>query len=59
VVSLPFSNPTKAAFGGPELDILFVTSTKLTLGQKDNAGNGGLFALKVGVRGLPEPHLSS
>jgi L-arabinonolactonase len=59
VVSLPFSNPTKAAFGGPELDILFVTSTKLALGQKDNAGNGGLFALQVGVRGLPEPHLSA
>jgi L-arabinonolactonase len=59
VVSLPFSNPTKPAFGGPNLDVLFVTSTKLALGQKDNAGNGGLFALKVGVRGLPEPQLSS
>jgi L-arabinonolactonase len=56
VVTLPFSNPTKPAFGGAELDILFVTSTQLKLGA-DNALNGGLFALKPGGRGVPEPLL--
>jgi L-arabinonolactonase len=56
VVSLPFSNPTKPAFGGADLDILYVTSTQLSLGPH-NALNGGLFALKAGVRGVPEPLL--
>jgi L-arabinonolactonase len=56
VVDLPFSNPTKPAFGGANLDILFVTSTQLKLGA-DNALNGGLFALKPGTRGVPEPLL--
>ena len=58
VVSLPFSNPTKPAFGGPGLDILFVTSTKLKIGAGDPR-NGGLFALRPGERGLPEPLLSA
>jgi sugar lactone lactonase YvrE len=58
VIKLPFSNPTKCAFGGPELDTLFVTSTKLKLGAQIGGGNGGLYALKPGVRGLPEPLLA-
>jgi L-arabinonolactonase len=58
VVSLPFSNPTKPAFGGPDLDVLFVTSTKLKLGVQQGEGNGGLYALKPGVQGLAEPLLA-
>lgn len=58
VVSLPFTNPTKPAFGGPNLDLLFVTSTKLKLGPSSE-GNGGLYVLKPGVRGVPEPLLKS
>jgi sugar lactone lactonase YvrE len=58
VITLPFSNPTKPAFGGPDLDVLFVTSTKLAIPTRmAGAGNGGLFALNAGVRGLPEPVL--
>jgi sugar lactone lactonase YvrE len=57
VVQLPFSNPTKPAFGGPELDILFVTSTKLKIGA-ESALDGGLFAFCPGERGLPEPLLA-
>jgi sugar lactone lactonase YvrE len=56
VVSLPFSNPTKPAFGGADLDILFVTSTQLKIGAHHPL-NGGLFALKPGPRGVPEPLL--
>jgi L-arabinonolactonase len=58
VVTLPFSNPTKPAFGGPALDVLFVTSTQLKLGSHSADGNGGLYALTPGVRGLPEPVLA-
>jgi L-arabinonolactonase len=59
VISLPFSNPTKPAFGGPDLDVLYVTSTKLPIPTPNaGVGNGGLFAVNAGVRGLPEPTLS-
>jgi L-arabinonolactonase len=54
IVPLPFSNPTKPAFGGPDLDILFVTSTKMKI-RAESPQNGGLFAFRPGERGLPEP----
>jgi L-arabinonolactonase len=57
VVPLPFSNPTKPAFGGPQLDILFITSTKMKLGTESPL-NGGLFALRPGERGVAEPVLA-
>ncbi len=54
VVELPVSNPTKPAFGGAELDTLYVTTTKLPIGP-DSEANGAIYALQVGVKGLPEP----
>ncbi len=54
VVQLPVSNPTKAAFGGAELDTLYVTTTKLKLGANSEE-NGGIYALQPGFKGLPEP----
>jgi L-arabinonolactonase len=56
VITLPFSNPTKPAFGGANLDTMYVTSTRLKLGP-ENALNGGLFELKPGPRGVAEPLL--
>lgn len=56
VVPLPVSNPTKAAFGGEHLDTLYVTTTRLEIGPH-SAVNGGLYAMRPGVRGLPEPAL--
>jgi L-arabinonolactonase len=55
-ISLPFSNPTKPAFGGPELETLYVTSTQLALNREAPgfAANGGLFALTPGERGVPD-----
>jgi len=54
VVEIPVSNPTKPAFGGADMDILYVTTTKLRIGANSEE-NGGVYALKPGVKGLPEP----
>jgi len=57
IVRLPVDRPTCCAFGGPELDILFVTTTSQTLSASELLAQplaGALFALKPGVRGLAE-----
>lgn len=57
VVEMPLRNVTSVMFGGPDLDILFVTSmAKPVRGvPTTQAGAGGLFAIHgLGVRGLPE-----
>ncbi|MGB3877173.1 MAG: SMP-30/gluconolactonase/LRE family protein [Shinella zoogloeoides] len=56
VVDLPCSSPTSCTFGGPNLDILYVTSARfgLTAGHlKANPLEGAVFAVKTGHRGLP------
>ena len=56
VVDLPCSWPTSCAFGGEDLDTLFVTSARFTMSPQHLAENpveGGLFALQPGVRGVP------
>ncbi|MFC4595650.1 SMP-30/gluconolactonase/LRE family protein [Sphingobium tyrosinilyticum] len=59
VVALPFSNPTKPAFGGPDMATLFVTSTKMTIPDTAAFGNnGGLFAMEPGEFGIAETPLS-
>jgi L-arabinonolactonase len=55
VVGLPFSNPTKPAFGGQDLNTLFVTSTKMKFAPDGTTENGGLFALTPGMKGIQEP----
>jgi sugar lactone lactonase YvrE len=59
-VRLPVRRPTKLAFGGRGLDIIFVTS--MQPGPDDPPAEqplaGGLFALAVGVQGLPEPRFA-
>jgi L-arabinonolactonase len=55
-IELPTDMPTACEFGGPELDILYVTTAiyNRTPGQLLNQPKaGGLFALNVGIRGLP------
>ena len=57
MVELPVSRPTSCAFGGDGLATLFVTSAKIMLSEAQLAAEpvaGGLFALDVGVSGLPE-----
>lgn len=57
-IHMPTDLPTCCEFGGPNLDILYVTTAVLKrpaahfIGQKNP---GGLFALDVGVKGLTLP----
>lgn len=56
-VQLPASNVTCPAFGGPDLATLYVTSARFRLDEAQRAAQplaGGLFAIDVGVKGLPE-----
>ena len=56
IVELPFSNPTKPAFGGAGLATLYVTSTKLAMQSfmEPSARNGPVFALQPGECGVPD-----
>lgn len=57
VIALPASNITSCAFGGPGLGTLFITSAYQNLSDEQRARQpaaGALFAIDVGVRGLPE-----
>lgn len=61
VVELPVSQPTSCAFGGSNLDTLYITTAaqKLTpqqLAREPEAGS--LFAVRPGTQGLPEPHFA-
>jgi sugar lactone lactonase YvrE len=56
VVEMPVPQPSCPAFGGPDLDVLYVSSAAIGMTPADFArapDGGGLFALDVGVRGLP------
>lgn len=57
LVDLPVSQPSSCAFGGPDLDILFVTTSRQKLAPEVLAREplaGHVLALRPGVRGLPE-----
>ncbi|TKT69637.1 SMP-30/gluconolactonase/LRE family protein [Aquamicrobium sp. LC103] len=55
LIDMPVTHPTSLAFGGPDLDLLFVTSLSRSANlQANEAEAGGLFAVEgLGVRGLP------
>lgn len=56
VVQLPVAQPTSCAFGGPNLDELFVTSAWKGLTAAERAGQplaGALFRVRPGLRGVP------
>jgi len=61
VVELPVQKPTSCMFGGADLRTLYVTSAiwDLSPGQlRDQPLAGGLFALDVGIGGVPEPRFA-
>lgn len=54
-VAVPVKKPAMCAFGGPQLDTLFVTSIRPGGDLSDQPLAGGVFALRAGTQGLPEP----
>jgi L-arabinonolactonase len=57
VIEVPCRNPTSLAFGGPSLDTLFITTSRLTLTEEESMLQplaGSLLAVRPGVTGLPE-----
>jgi sugar lactone lactonase YvrE len=59
VIKLPVSLPSMCAFGGENLDILYVTSAREFLSESELLKEplaGGIFAIDVGVKGVPEPY---
>jgi sugar lactone lactonase YvrE len=62
VIQMPVKKVTSVMFGGPNLDILFVTSMAkppLPRFPGDGVSRGSLFAIyDLGVRGVPEPRFA-
>jgi L-arabinonolactonase len=61
VIEMPVPRPTSCAFGGPDLDVLYVTSACFNLSPETLAKaplSGAIFALDVGTRGLIEPRFA-
>jgi len=59
VIKLPVSLPSMCAFGGENLDILFITSAREFLSESELLKEplaGGIFAIDAGVKGVPEPY---
>ncbi|WP_213762685.1 SMP-30/gluconolactonase/LRE family protein [Caballeronia sp. dw_19] len=52
-IAVPASKPSMCAFGGRNLDTLFVTSIRPAQGATEH--DGQLFAVRPGVSGCPEP----
>lgn len=56
-VKVPVRKPTSVMFGGPDLSTLYITSMRFGLAEdelREEPLAGGLFAVEVGVRGIPE-----
>ena len=61
VVEVPVPNPTCVAFGGENMDTLFITTSTLGLTAAELAAaplSGHLLAIKTDVQGLPEPEFA-
>ena len=54
-VELPVTNVTSCAFGGPDLDTLYITTSRLGLAEGTQPKAGSIFVARPGVRGAT-PH---
>ena len=57
VVQMPCRRVTNCIFGGPGLDVLYITTVRYGLSDGDLAEQplaGGIFALDPGVKGIPD-----
>ena len=58
VIALPVPRPTCCTFGGPDLDVLYITTASQQMTAAERLAlplAGALLRLDAGVRGLPEP----
>jgi sugar lactone lactonase YvrE len=58
VIDVPTRRPTCCAFGGPDLDILYITTCSQQMTPAERAAEplaGALFACQPAVRGIAEP----
>lgn len=61
IIDLPVERPSKIAFGGSNLDVMYVTSIRrnITSGTLDRQPRaGGLFAVRAGVAGVATPRFA-
>jgi len=57
VVKMPCRRVTSCIFGGPDLEVLYITTVRYGLSDGDLAEQplaGGIFALDAGVKGIPD-----
>ena len=57
-IEVPTPQVTSCAFGGRDLNILYITTASMRMSDEERAADplaGSLFAVDTGVRGLPEP----
>ncbi len=59
-VDMPVLRPTSCIIGGENLDTLYITSCSLSIGETERLATpaGGIFAIKLNVKGLPEPYFA-
>ena len=58
---MPVQKPTCPMFGGPGLDVLYVTSASIQLTPEELGRQplaGGIFAFEPGVKGLRESYFA-
>lgn len=58
VIRLPVQQVTNCAFGGPNLDELYITTARTGLSQEEMTRQpwaGDLFRARLGIKGIPEP----
>lgn len=60
-IDVPSARVTCCAFGGPDLDVLYITTSRANLPESalaDTPRAGGLFAVRPGVKGIAAPQFA-
>ncbi len=58
LIKAPTTHPTVMAFGGPDLDMSYVTTGRVQADTTAEPLAGGIFRARLGARGLPEPRFT-
>ncbi|MCB8998793.1 MAG: SMP-30/gluconolactonase/LRE family protein [Bacteroidales bacterium] len=60
-IEVPAKNVTSCAFGGPDLDILFITTASIGMNEEETKqypDAGKLFSIKMKVKGIPSNYIT-